>query len=149
MAENRFNISKFVGPSEYPEYSDIPSDVPEIKAPSQELASKIFELVSEAAEGGEFMGLRGGHAYRRHGYLCVDTLGGPRNPSYGSSDDDVVLQITVQVSESDAREIVALASEEAAVRAEAALRAEEAALEAQRQSIDAQIADLQARREGL
>lgn len=37
------------------------------------------------------------HVYDRKGYLNADTFGGQRNPSYSSSSDDIIVQVSVRV----------------------------------------------------
>lgn len=145
MAQEKFDIRKLIERTDNPDYFDLLKDVPSIEEPSQELAGKIFELVSSAAEKNFPLGLAGGHVYTRKGYLNIDVLGGTRNPSYASASDDVLLQITVQVPAKQAQELIELAATAIEDRAAAALKAEREALELRRSEIDSQIAALGSR----
>ena len=144
------DIRKLVSPFEKPDhYFDLPSEIPEIEEPSQELAAKVLELVAGVAAENLPVAFAGGHVYDRKGNFSVDELGGQRNNSYGSDGDEIVLQITVRVSASEASELIDLAATAIEDRAAAALEAERQALAAQRRNLDAQIAELEARRSKL
>lgn len=122
-------------------YDGIRQDLDEIPTESQEIAREIVELIhSEALEGAP-IALAGAHAYERKSFLDLDRFGGERN-SYGRSTDDVLLQVTVRVSQRKAQELIAKVTEERIAQ-------EEAKAIAKRAEIDAQIARLQAQRDAI
>lgn len=123
-------------------YDGIRQDLAPIETESQDLVRKLIDLVHSEALDGSPVAIAGAHTYERKGYISADTLGGHRNPSYGSRTDDVLLQLTVRVNYDRAREIVAAVGEERSAR-------EEAKAAAKRAEIDEQIARLQAQREAL
>lgn len=121
----------------------IRQDLHEIESKSPEVAQAIFDSISKAVAGGAPVAFAGGHCFERKGWLSIDELGGERNyGSYRSERDDVLLQLTVRVSWSEAEAVISALTEEK--RAEAELKAE-----ARRMELDLMIARLQAEREGL
>lgn len=124
-------------------YNTINTDLKEIETTSEELIREIIELAtSEALNESAPVIIAGGHVYDRKGYHSYDGLGGYRNPSYGSKNSDVELQITVRIPFAKAEKIVEALTEERVAR-------EEAAAQKKREEIDAQIARLQAERGAL
>lgn len=122
------------------EYDSLKQTLPEIEGLSNETATRLTDAICEAIYGGAPMAFAGGYAFERKGYLNVDRIGGPRNPSYSSDNDDLIFQITVRVP----RDFTVLEAVEADV---AKLR--EAERKAREFEIDAQIAQLQAAKRAL
>lgn len=122
-------------------YDGIRQDLAEIPTESQEIARDIIELIHHEALDGAPIAFAGAHAYERKSFLVLDRFGGERN-SYGSTSDDVLLQITVRVSQPRAKQLIAKVAEERIAQ-------EEAKAIAKRAEIDAQIARLQAERDSI
>lgn len=97
---------------------------------------KLSELTPIALQ------VSGAHVYDRKGYLSTDALGGPRNKSYGSDNDDVVLSVTLRISARDAENIVKTSRKHYEEKIQAEKKAEAEAL-------DATIAELTSKREGI
>lgn len=123
-------------------FDGVPSEyVPELSEASHEAA--IEALVNVLQDGSaEAIDVRGGFLYERKGEFSMDRLGVERNRSYGSSSDDVVLQVTVRVSERNVHEFVTQAIADRTA-------ADERRREQERTAIDAQIEALQAKRAAI
>lgn len=125
-------------------YNTINTDLKEIETTSEDLVREIIELAaSETLNESAPVIIAGAHVYDRKGYHSQDDLAsGRRNTSYGSKENDVVLQVTVRVPYRKVSRIVEALEEERIAR-------EEVAAQKKREEIDAQIARLQAEREAL
>lgn len=82
------------------DYDNLPDDLEMIDAVPVELIPEALEAFNEAFGSGEVKAVeaKAAYAFERHGYLELNTVGGPRNKSYGSDKDDIVLQLTVRIS---------------------------------------------------
>lgn len=120
------------------------NDLGEIVTDSEDLLREIIELAtSEALKESAPVVVSGSHVYDRKGYHSQDDLAsGRRNTSYGSKENDVVLQVTVRVPYRKAAKIVEALEDERITR-------EEVAAQKKREEIDAEIARLQAERAAL
>lgn len=80
------------------EYDNLPDSIYADPVPD-ELFSDVFAIITEAIQDDHAIvaEAKAVHVYDRKGYLESDEFGGKRNPSYSSSTDDVVLQVTVRV----------------------------------------------------
>jgi hypothetical protein len=80
------------------EYDNLPDEMNVDPLP-KELFEEASALISGLLMTDEVIAreVKIGHAYDRKGYLEVDTFGGHRNPSYGSTDDDLILQVSLRV----------------------------------------------------
>lgn len=99
----------------------------------EEMFSAALAAVVEAVDAGEVKvaEVRAAYAYKRKYELFLDNMGSPRNPSYSSDDDDIVLQFAVRVRNPKNRpELAKLAELEHDVT-EAAEKAERERLEAE------------------
>ena len=121
------------------DYDNLPDEMT-MDALPEELFPAAQEAFAEALTSGELKvaEAKAGYLYDRKTWLTVDPMGRNRNNSYGASDDDIVLQLTVRVRNPKFRgeELPKLAALEKAVIAHeeaaeaAALEAEIAAQEA-------------------
>ena len=82
------------------DYDNLPEDMDMVGAVPAGLFPDALEAFNEAFGSGEVKAVeaKAAYAYERHGSLTLDTVGGHRNKSYGSNTDDIVIQLTMRVS---------------------------------------------------
>ena len=127
------------------DYEYLYTGVPRLElAPEDELIQPlILELFNEL-QGDDSVEIAASavHYYERKNERATDSLGGPRNQSYGSSSDDVILQLTMRVNSRHAAELIERASQVRSQR-------ENEAREVKRRELDKKIQELQALRDEL
>jgi hypothetical protein len=82
------------------DYDNLPEEMEMTDAVPAELFPEALEAFNEAFGNGEVKAVeaKAAYAYERHGHLTLDAVGGPRNKSYGSDRDDIIIQLTMRVS---------------------------------------------------
>jgi hypothetical protein len=83
----------------YFDIDNIPDSFEMISPLPDDMVSEGVRLLRSARESGLLMAqeVKIAHLYDRKGYAEMDTFAGPRNASYGSDNDDVVIQVTVRI----------------------------------------------------
>lgn len=117
------------------------TDLQELPKGSQGKGLETIRELLSSTEDFSF-NVSGGHVYERKGYLSADSLGGPRNSSYGSNSDDVLLQVTIRVRPRVAEKLIDNVKE-SILQEELEIEAEE------RRRLDAELAALDAKRDEL
>ena len=81
------------------EYDNLPDELEFIEALPDAMFADAQAAFNQAMTSGEVLAQRAkiAYAYDRKGYLTTDTFGGDRRPSYTSSDDDLIIQLTIRV----------------------------------------------------
>lgn len=113
------------------EYDNLPDEL-NVDVLPKELFQEAYAAFTQALEADTFeaMEIKAAYVYDRKGYLDADTFGGKRN-AYGSTNDDVVLQLTIRIpNPSDRKELDKVANLEQTI-VERNLNAERARLEAE------------------
>lgn len=124
------------------EYNGIPeSGIPKLPEVSFEQALAAVKGILDANDF-DSIEVTAGFVYDRKGYFSIDPLAGPRNRSYGSERDDVVLQLTMRVQRSKVTELVLAAQESQTKEIAAAIAAELVESELERTELESKIARL-------
>lgn len=84
------------------EYNNLPEDLEYVHPIPETLFLKGYEALQEVMETDLVRAeeMRIAYVYDRKGELSSDTFAGPRNKSYGGRGDDIVIQLTVRISDS-------------------------------------------------
>lgn len=84
------------------EYNNLPDDLGHIHPIPAELALEGYEALQEVmgTDVVKAQEIKVAYVYGRKGQLDADTFAGPRNKSYGGQGDDIVIQLTVRISDS-------------------------------------------------
>lgn len=79
--------------------NNLPENMEMVQAVPNGLFPDACEAFNEAMGSGEVEAFEAkvAYAYDRKGYISLDSVGGPRNKSYGSDTDDIVIQLTLRV----------------------------------------------------
>lgn len=82
------------------EYDNLPDELSCVDALDPDLMQDVEAIIRMAKEKGYVIAEEAkiAYVYDRKGYLTTDDFTGPRNASYGCADDDLIVQITVRIS---------------------------------------------------
>jgi hypothetical protein len=80
------------------DYHNLPEEL-DVKPVDEEMNAEVLEVIQEAIAAGHVRAheAKAAYVFRRGEEMSFDTLGKPRNKSYGDSSDDIVLQVTVRI----------------------------------------------------
>lgn len=83
------------------EYDNLPDNFEMIGPMPDDLFPEIMRMFKAAQNNGIEVAREAkiAYVYDRKGYLTMDEFGGHRNTAYGSSDDDVVIQLTLRIQQ--------------------------------------------------
>lgn len=83
----------------YFDYDNIPDNFEMVSAMPDDFFSDIQRMFKAAQNAGlvKAQETKIARVYDRKGYMTMDGLGEPRNTAYGSSSDDVVVQLTIRI----------------------------------------------------